>query len=90
MIFLKNAISKRQLQINARLPRCARFADLHQSGLVEVAFRKVAGDRAAGRSRCRREFALTTAELSICRTARRPMKTWRGHRAEGVKSVCLA
>src|SRR5215813_9332800 len=80
MLFLKNAISKRQLQINI------------ESGMsVEVAFRKVATEIVSQSVALSEEFTLTTAELSYLQDRKVAYENLsRRTGLEGVKSVCLA
>jgi tight adherence protein C len=93
MIFLKNAISKRQLQIKRAFPDALDLLLICiESGMsVEVAFRKVAAEIVQQSVALSEEFALTTAELSYLQDRRMAydnLATRTG--LEGVKSVCLA
>src|SRR3954451_15922632 len=66
MLFLKNAISKRQLQIKRAFPDALDLLLICiESGMsVEVAFRKVATEIVTQSVALSEEFTLTTAELS--------------------------
>src|SRR5437879_4392746 len=66
MLFLKNAIGKRQLSIKRAFPDALDLLLICiESGMsVEVAFRKVATEIATQSIALSEEFALTTAELS--------------------------
>src|SRR3954465_2385425 len=66
MLFLKNAISKRQLSIKRAFPDALDLLLICiESGMsVEVAFRKVATEIAGQSIALSEEFSLTTAELS--------------------------
>ena len=93
MLFLKNAISKRQLSIKRAFPDALDLLLICiESGMsVEVAFRKVATEIASQSIALSEEFALTTAELSYLqdrKTAYENLAKRTG--LEGVKSVCLA
>src|SRR6185437_7744057 len=65
MLFLKNAISKRQLSIKRAFPDALDLLLICiESGMsVEVAFRRVATEIASQSMALSEEFALTTAEL---------------------------
>jgi tight adherence protein C len=93
MLFLKNAISKRQLQIKRAFPDALDLLLICiESGMsVEVAFRKVSTEITGQSIALSEEFALTTAELSYLqdrKTAYENLAKRTG--LEGVKSVCLA
>jgi len=93
MLFLKNAISKRQLQIKRAFPDALDLLLICiESGMsVEVAFRKVAGEIASQSIALSEEFALTTAELSYLQDRKVAYENLaRRTGLEGVKSVCLA
>ena len=66
MLFLKNAISKRQLSIKRAFPDALDLLLICiESGMsVEVAFRKVSAEIVSQSVALSEEFALTTAELS--------------------------
>src|SRR5436190_1139961 len=93
MLFLKNAISKRQLSIRRAFPDALDLLLICiESGMsVEVAFRKVATEIAGQSIALSEEFALTTAELSYLQDRKGAYENL-GKRTglEGVKSVCLA
>jgi tight adherence protein C len=93
MMFLKNAISKRQLQIKRAFPDALDLLLICiESGMsVEVAFRKVAGEIVQQSVALSEEFALTTAELSYLQDRKMAYENLaRRTGLEGVKSVCLA
>jgi tight adherence protein C len=93
MMFLKNAISKRQLQIKRAFPDALDLLLICiESGMsVEVAFRKVAGEIVTQSVALSEEFALTTAELSYLQDRKMAYENLaRRTGLEGVKSVCLA
>ena len=93
MIFLKNAISKRQLQIKRAFPDALDLLLICiESGMsVEVAFRKVAAEIVQQSVALSEEFALTTAELSYLQDRRMAYDNLAARTGlEGVKSVCLA
>ena len=93
MLFLKNAISKRQLQIKRAFPDALDLLLICiESGMsVEVAFRKVAGEIASQSIALSEEFALTTAELSYLQDRKVAYENLAKRTGlEGVKSVCLA
>ena len=93
MLFLKNAIAKRQLSIKRAFPDALDLLLICvESGMsAEVAFRKVATEIVGQSVALSEEFALTTAELSYLqdrKTAYENLATRTG--LESVKSVCLA
>ena len=93
MMFLKNAISKRQLQIKRAFPDALDLLLICiESGMsVEVAFRKVASEIVQQSVALSEEFALTTAELSYLQDRKMAYENLaRRTGLEGVKSVCLA
>ena len=93
MLFLKNAISKRQLQIKRAFPDALDLLLICiESGMsVEVAFRKVAGEIVTQSVALSEEFSLTTAELSYLQDRKVAYENLaRRTGLEGVKSVCLA
>jgi tight adherence protein C len=93
MLFLKNAISKRQLQIKRAFPDSLDLLLICiESGMsVEVAFRKVANEIVGQSVALSEEFALTTAELSYLQDRKSAYENLaRRTGLEGVKSVCMA
>ena len=93
MLFLKNAITKRQLSIKRAFPDSLDLLLICiESGMsVEVAFRKVANEIAGQSLALSEEFALTTAELSYLQDRKAAYENLaRRTGLEGVKSVCLA
>ncbi|WP_454624525.1 type II secretion system F family protein [Bradyrhizobium cenepequi] len=93
MLFLKNAITKRQLSIKRAFPDALDLLLICvESGMsAEVAFRKVATEIVGQSVPLSEEFTLTTAELSYLqdrKTAYENLATRTG--LESVKSVCLA
>jgi tight adherence protein C len=93
MLFLKNAISKRQLQIKRAFPDALDLLLICiESGMsIEAAFRKVSTEIVNQSIALSEEFTLTTAELSYLqdrKTAYENLAKRTG--LEGVKSVCLA
>src|ERR1700704_5056276 len=93
MIFLKNAIGKRQLSIKRAFPDALDLLLICvESGMsVEVAFRKVAVEIVTQSVALSEEFALTTAELSYLQDRKVAYENLAKRTGlEGVKSVCLA
>ena len=93
MLFLKNAISKRQLSIKRAFPDALDLLLICiESGMsVEVAFRKVATEIASQSVALSEEFALTTAELSYLQDRKMAYENLAKRTGlEGVKSVCMA
>ena len=93
MMFLKNAISKRQLSIKRAFPDALDLLLICiESGMsVEVAFRKVATEIVQQSIALSEEFALTTAELSYLQDRKVAYENLAKRTGlEGVKSVCLA
>ena len=93
MLFLKNAISKRQLSIKRAFPDALDLLLICiESGMsVEMAFRKVATEIAGQSIALSEEFTLTTAELSYLQDRKMAYENLaRRTGLEGVKSVCLA
>src|SRR6476620_7577525 len=93
MLFLKNAISKRQLSIKRAFPDALDLLLICiESGMsVEVAFRKVATEIVSQSVALSEEFALTTAELSYLQDRKVAYENLAKRTGlEGVKSVCLA
>jgi len=77
MLFLKNAISKRQLSIKRAFPDALDLLLICiESGMsVEVAFRKVSNEIATQSIALSEEFSLTTAELSYLQDRKVATKT---------------
>ena len=93
MLFLKNAISKRQLSIKRAFPDSLDLLLICiESGMsVEVAFRKVSNEIASQSIALSEEFSLTTAELSYLQDRKVAYENLAKRTGlEGVKSVCLA
>ena len=93
MLFLKNAISKRQLQIKRAFPDALDLLLICiESGMsVEVAFRRVATEIVSQSVALSEEFSLTTAELSYLQDRKVAYENLAKRTGlEGVKSVCLA
>ena len=93
MLFLKNAISKRQLQIKRAFPDALDLLLICiESGMsVEMAFRKVATEIVGQSIALSEEFTLTTAELSYLQDRKVAYENLAKRTGlEGVKSVCLA
>src|SRR6201991_3355388 len=93
MLFLKNAISKRQLSIRRAFPDALDLLLICiESGMsVETAFRKVSVEIVTQSVALSEEFTLTTAELSYLqdrKVAYENLAIRTG--VDGVKSVCLA
>jgi tight adherence protein C len=93
MLFLKNAISKRQVQIKRAFPDSLDLLLICiESGMsIEAAFRKVSTEIVSQSIALSEEFTLTTAELSYLqdrKTAYENLAKRTG--VEGIKSVCLA
>jgi tight adherence protein C len=93
MLFLKNAISKRQLSIKRAFPDALDLLLICiESGMsVEMGFRKVAAEIVGQSVALSEEFTLTTAELSYLQDRKVAYENLaRRTGLEGVKSVCLA
>jgi tight adherence protein C len=93
MLFLKNAISKRQLSIRRAFPDALDLLLICiESGMsIEVAFRKVSGEIVTQSIALSEEFTLTTAELSYLQDRKVAYENLAKRTGlEGVKSVCLA
>ena len=93
MLFLKNAISKRQLQIKRAFPDALDLLLICiESGMsIEAAFRKVSGEIVTQSVALSEEFTLTTAELSYLQDRKVAYENLAKRTGlEGVKSVCLA
>jgi tight adherence protein C len=73
MLFLKNVISKRQLQIKRAFPDALDLLLICiESGMsIEAAFRKVSSEIVSQSVALSEEFTLTTAELSYLRESNR-------------------
>jgi tight adherence protein C len=93
MLFLKNAIGKRQLQVKRAFPDALDLLLICiESGMsVEAGFRKVAAEIATQSIALSEEFTLTTAELSYLQDRKVAYENLAKRTGvEGVKSVCLA
>ena len=93
MLFLKNAIGKRQLSIRRAFPDALDLLLICiESGMsVETAFRKVAVEIVTQSVALSEEFTLTTAELSYLQDRKVAYENLAKRTGlEGVKSVCLA
>ena len=93
MLFLKNAITKRQLAIKRAFPDALDLLLICiESGMsIEVAFRKVSMEIGAQSVALAEEFTLTTAELSYLQDRKIAYENLASRTGvEGVKSVCLA
>ena len=93
MLFLQNAISKRQLQIKRAFPDALDLLLICiESGMsVEVAFRRVATEIVSQSVALSEEFTLTTAELSYLQDRKVAYENLAKRTGlDGVKSVCLA
>src|SRR3984885_9933951 len=93
MLFLKNAISKRQLSIKRAFPDALDLLLICiESGMsIETAFRKVSVEIVTQSVALSEEFTLTTAELSYLQDRKVAYENLaRRTGVDGVKSVCLA
>jgi tight adherence protein C len=93
MIFLKNAITKRQLSIRRAFPDALDLLLICiESGMsIEVAFRRVSVEIVSQSIPLAEEFTLTTAELSYLQDRKVAYENLAKRTGlEGVKSVCLA
>jgi tight adherence protein C len=93
MLFLKNAIAKRQLSIKRAFPDSLDLLLICiESGMsIEVAFRKVSMEIGSQSVALAEEFTLTTAELSYLQDRKVAYENLAKRTGvEGVKSVCLA
>src|SRR3954453_20586867 len=93
MLFLRNAISKRQLSIKRAFPDALDLLLICiESGMsIEVAFRKVSTEIVTQSVALSEEFILTTAELSYLQDRKVAYENLAKRTdLEGVKSVCLA
>lgn len=93
MLFLKNAISKRQLSIKRAFPDALDLLLICvESGMsIESAFRKVSTEIVGQSVALSEEFTLTTAELSYLQDRKVAYENLAKRTGiDGVKSVCLA
>src|ERR1700753_665888 len=93
MLFLKNAIAKRQLSIKRAFPDALDLLLICiESGMsIETAFRKVSMEIGTQSVALSEEFTLTTAELSYLQDRKVAYENLaRRTGLDGVKSVCLA
>jgi tight adherence protein C len=93
MLFLKNAISKRQLSIKRAFPDALDLLLICvESGMsIEMAFRKVSTEIGSQSIPLAEEFTLTTAELSYLQDRKIAYENLAKRTGlDGVKSVCLA
>ncbi|WJR77708.1 type II secretion system F family protein [Bradyrhizobium sp. NP1] len=93
MLFLKNAISKRQLSIKRAFPDALDLLLICvESGMsIESAFRKVSTEIVGQSIALSEEFTLTTAELSYLQDRKVAYENLAKRTGiDGVKSVCLA
>ncbi len=93
MLFLRNAISKRQLSIKRAFPDALDLLLICvESGMsIEMAFRKVSMEIGAQSVPLAEEFTLTTAELSYLQDRKVAYENLAKRTGlDGVKSVCLA
>jgi tight adherence protein C len=93
MLFLKNAITKRQLSIRRAFPDALDLLLICiESGMsIEAAFRRVSDEIGSQSIALAEEFSLTTAELSYLQDRKVAYENLAKRTGlEGVKSVCLA
>lgn len=93
MLFLRNAISKRQLSIRRAFPDALDLLLICiESGMsIEAAFRRVSIEITTQSIALSEEFTLTTAELSYLQDRKVAYENLAKRTGlEGVKSVCLA
>src|SRR3954451_18845829 len=93
MLFLKNAITKRQLSIKRAFPDALDLLLICiESGMsIETAFRKVSSEIGTQSVALSEEFTLTTAELSYLQDRKVAYENLAKRTGlEGVKSACLA
>ncbi|WP_040302148.1 type II secretion system F family protein [Afipia clevelandensis] len=93
MLFLKNAITKRQLSIKRAFPDALDLLLICiESGMsIEAAFRRVGQEIGSQSIPLAEEFSLTTAELSYLQDRKMAYENLAKRTGtEGVKSVCLA
>lgn len=93
MLFLKNAITKRQLSIKRAFPDALDLLLICiESGMsIEAAFRRVSQEIGSQSIALAEEFSLTTAELSYLQDRKMAYENLAKRTGtDGVKSVCLA
>lgn len=93
MLFLKNAIQKRQLSIKRAFPDALDLLLICiESGMsIETAFRRVSIEIGSQSIPLAEEFTLTTAELSYLQDRKQAYENLALRTGlDGVKSVCLA
>jgi tight adherence protein C len=93
MLFLRNAIAKRQLSIKRAFPDALDLLLICvESGMsIEAAFRKVSLEIGTQSVPLAEEFTLTTAELSYLQDRKQAYENLAARTGlDGVKSVCLA
>jgi len=93
MLFLKNAITKRQLSIKRAFPDALDLLLICiESGMsIEAAFRRVGQEIGSQSIPLAEEFSLTTAELSYLQDRKMAYENLAKRTGtDGVKSVCLA
>jgi len=93
MLFLKNAISKRQLSLQRAFPDALDLLLICvESGMsIEAAFRKVSQEIGTQSIALAEEFSLTTAELSYLQDRKVAYENLAKRTGlDGVKSVCMA
>lgn len=93
MLFLKNAITKRQLSIKRAFPDALDLLLICvESGMsIEMAFRKVSTEIGSQSIPLAEEFTLTTAELAYLQDRKVAYENLAKRTGlDGVKSVCLA
>ncbi|CAM5306309.1 Flp pilus assembly protein TadB OS=Afipia felis OX=1035 GN=NCTC12722_00756 PE=4 SV=1 [Afipia felis] len=93
MLFLKNAISKRQLSIKRAFPDALDLLLICvESGMsIEAAFRKVSYEIGSQSVALAEELTLTTAELSYLQDRKMAYENLQKRTGlDGVKSVCMA
>jgi tight adherence protein C len=93
MLYLRNAISKRQLSIRRAFPDALDLLLICiESGMsIEAAFRKVSTEIVTQSIALSEEFTLTTAELSYLQDRKQAYENLAQRTGlDGVKSVCLA
>jgi tight adherence protein C len=93
MLFLRNAISKRQLSIKRAFPDALDLLLICvESGMsIEAAFRKVSYEIGSQSVALAEEFTLTTAELSYLQDRKMAYENLQKRTGlDGVKSVCMA
>ena len=93
MLFLKNAITKRQLSIRRAFPDALDLLLICiESGMsIEAVFRRVSTEIGSQSIALAEEFSLTTAELSYLQDRKMAYENLAKRTGtEGVKSVCLA